>query len=942
MLKKFKDEPSLIGRLHCSLGCRKGCKHESHAHTIGEVAVKGLNSNLVCDEIVATQRPSERLIKEFKITEQFNHLGISAIINLQQPGEHPFCGDGILLESGFSYRPESFMDKGIHYYNFPWHDMGVPNLSLVVQIVQCIRGVTQKGKKVAIHCHAGLGRTGLVIACYLVYAKNMDPQEAILSVRRDRPKALQTRGQVRFVYLFAAHLRRLRRVFVVTLPELVLSKPGVVAMLQRPRLLELTENQAVYVPGSEWRSLLWTPKPIHEVVTMLCYLVESYPLRFAADDALQEFCDEISLFRVDTLAEIFKENINDDDWSRFYDDSAMHPRILGRLFADFFLQLESPVLEQKEMVRAFQDLRASDFSSAKEEESDRSEVFEDALQILFPRQVRHMIRCISRLCCFQHLSIGVISMFAGNIANLFLRQGPSHLQFQTHLSMLLDSSRKMRSGPSESELKERVVSGVVEENKQTRGPEFGGREIRSSASGSFSDLDSIASAAANLDGVAPMLSRHGLQHPDRNVALYATVRRRSQDRKRVSVSEASFPRIPASHSEPFIPVVMQSPEARSFSEHSGKDDSDVRAASCVCTDLSEFLTEYFWERRVSYVRQNVHSTGTPAIGMDVPVFLPEQSPLPDITSSPSSAAAFASQVTGTGVLPFVDSAESFMDGTRLEMESVQYKNMQQESPDVFDVVSPNPPSVPQDKSQAMWIADESVLPAASPAAPGISASSSTTTTTTTTCSPSSLMGAARSPAAVDDSESAVHRSFHLDIQSISQMFSDADVSPQPRTKLQQEDPLEPLSHELLALMRSPSARATAEGEGDAFAQMIMLRNAQVPEDIERKEQFERERPGSASAQIRGHQQEEREKAALRTSSDFKHTDVGICIWDADVGDETEEILQEDPSDSLLDNDSAWSPSSHAADAPGLQDPPASPHPPVISTATASGDALMHQ
>lgn len=31
--------------------------------------------------------------------------------------------------------------------------------------------VGSEGKKVAVHCHAGLGRTGLAIACYFVYTK---------------------------------------------------------------------------------------------------------------------------------------------------------------------------------------------------------------------------------------------------------------------------------------------------------------------------------------------------------------------------------------------------------------------------------------------------------------------------------------------------------------------------------------------------------------------------------------------------------------------------------------------------------------------------------------------------------------------------------------------------------------------------------------------------
>jgi len=30
---------------------------------------------------------------------------------LQEPGEHPLCGDGVHPSSGFSYHPEEFSDR---------------------------------------------------------------------------------------------------------------------------------------------------------------------------------------------------------------------------------------------------------------------------------------------------------------------------------------------------------------------------------------------------------------------------------------------------------------------------------------------------------------------------------------------------------------------------------------------------------------------------------------------------------------------------------------------------------------------------------------------------------------------------------------------------------------------------------------------------------------
>lgn len=39
--------------------------------------------------------------------------------------------------------------------------------------------MTKKGKKVAVHCHAGTGRTGVAIVAWLIYGERMPAEEAI-------------------------------------------------------------------------------------------------------------------------------------------------------------------------------------------------------------------------------------------------------------------------------------------------------------------------------------------------------------------------------------------------------------------------------------------------------------------------------------------------------------------------------------------------------------------------------------------------------------------------------------------------------------------------------------------------------------------------------------------------------------------------------------------
>lgn len=93
------------------------CKHENYLlHP--SPAITGLNSDWITPLILATQRPSSRLIKEFDLAKVFKQEGIRAVFNLQEPGEHADCGDGNRKESGFSYLPEEFFGGKYFFFNF--------------------------------------------------------------------------------------------------------------------------------------------------------------------------------------------------------------------------------------------------------------------------------------------------------------------------------------------------------------------------------------------------------------------------------------------------------------------------------------------------------------------------------------------------------------------------------------------------------------------------------------------------------------------------------------------------------------------------------------------------------------------------------------------------------------------------------------------------------
>ena len=202
-------------RIVCAFEGGKSCRHENWLlQKDGSNAFKGMHCSWVGDHCLAMQRPSTRINTQHGIPPAFAAAGIKAIICLQEPGEHQHCGDGIHASSGLSYTPEEFMKHDVSFYHFPWRDMDVPDIDTAMRIAQVMTFTVDNGGKVAVHCHAGLGRTGLVIACWLVLGGVASSAAAAVSfVRRYRRGALQTRKQVRFVHEFENALFRAWDVF---------------------------------------------------------------------------------------------------------------------------------------------------------------------------------------------------------------------------------------------------------------------------------------------------------------------------------------------------------------------------------------------------------------------------------------------------------------------------------------------------------------------------------------------------------------------------------------------------------------------------------------------------------------------------------------------------------------------------------------------------------
>ncbi len=91
-----------------------------------------------------------------------------------------------------------YHDAGFDFISVPIPDFNPPAPQQAAQVVEFIDRMKEAAKPVVVHCHAGLGRTGTLLAAYLI-ANGKKTMEAIAAVRSVRPGAIETQGQVQFL-----------------------------------------------------------------------------------------------------------------------------------------------------------------------------------------------------------------------------------------------------------------------------------------------------------------------------------------------------------------------------------------------------------------------------------------------------------------------------------------------------------------------------------------------------------------------------------------------------------------------------------------------------------------------------------------------------------------------------------------------------------------------
>ena len=97
----------------------------------------------------------------------------------------------------------------INDYKFVYvKDYGVPSLEVLDNIVDYINiKITKEMKPLVVHCAAGKGRTGTILAAYLLKQDNISSQEAIKKIRSLRPGSIQSKIQEEILHKYETFLK---------------------------------------------------------------------------------------------------------------------------------------------------------------------------------------------------------------------------------------------------------------------------------------------------------------------------------------------------------------------------------------------------------------------------------------------------------------------------------------------------------------------------------------------------------------------------------------------------------------------------------------------------------------------------------------------------------------------------------------------------------------
>lgn len=151
----------------------------------GRIAQKPTNFSWVIDgSLAGSGIPTSRAEFEW-ITRQ----GVSAVVTMTE-----------------NALPQEWV-RGVEYLHVPTPDLTAPDMDGIDSAVEFVRNQISKKRRVMVHCAAGMGRAGTILACYHVKYMGCSGSEAVQKIRKARPGSIQSDVQEIAISLYEKHVR---------------------------------------------------------------------------------------------------------------------------------------------------------------------------------------------------------------------------------------------------------------------------------------------------------------------------------------------------------------------------------------------------------------------------------------------------------------------------------------------------------------------------------------------------------------------------------------------------------------------------------------------------------------------------------------------------------------------------------------------------------------
>jgi len=97
--------------------------------------------------------------------------------------------------------------QNIDYLHVPTPDLTAPDMDRIDSAVDFIHEKINNDQAVMVHCAAGLGRAGTILACYFIKYKKFSAIDAIKKIRDERPGSIQSKVQELAIGFYEKHVR---------------------------------------------------------------------------------------------------------------------------------------------------------------------------------------------------------------------------------------------------------------------------------------------------------------------------------------------------------------------------------------------------------------------------------------------------------------------------------------------------------------------------------------------------------------------------------------------------------------------------------------------------------------------------------------------------------------------------------------------------------------